>query len=110
MDSDGSRDYVLLEGWSEVATFQTISEALRFQEFMENLHPRRKFDVCLKRGGFMRLRAGGIPAEEDQDKDPLEWLMLIALKGGGEEHGRRNEVVPSDKGGRPGELSQGFRE
>jgi len=109
MDSDGSRDYVLLEGWSEVATFQTISEALRFQEFMENLHPRRKFDLCLKRGGFMRLRAGGIPAE-DQDKDPLEWLMLIALKGGGEEHGRRNEVVPSDKGGRPGELSQGFRE
>ena len=83
MDSERSRDYVLLEGWSEVATFETISEGLRFQDFMENLHPRRKFDLCLKRGEFMRLRAGCLPIEEDEyEKDPLEWLKIIALKGG----------------------------
>ncbi len=64
-----------------MAAFQTITEALHFQDFMENLHPRRTFNLFLKRGGFMRLRAGNMPAEED-DRDPLDWLRIIALKGG----------------------------
>jgi len=105
MDSARSRDYVLLEGWREIATFETISEGLRFQDFMENLHPRRKFDLCLKRGGFMRLRDGWLPVEEDEyEKDPLEWLKIIAMKGGEQEHGGRIEDIPSNQSGRPGEL------
>ena len=98
MDREKSRDYVLLEGWSEVTTFERISEGLRFQDFMENLHPRRKFDLCLKRGGFLRLREGWLPVEEDGPvNDPLEWLKIIALKGGDIEHDRRKEEIPSNQ-------------
>lgn len=93
MDNEPRKDYVLLEGWSEVAAFETIVEGLRFQEFMEHLHPRRKFDLCLKRGGFIRLREGWMPIEEDVD--PLDWLRTIAMQSGGMERGRRSEDAHS---------------
>ncbi|MEI8120473.1 MAG: hypothetical protein WCI20_00360 [bacterium] len=103
MDSVTDRDYVVMNGWSEVAAFQTIGEALQFQEFMGNLHPNKKHDLHLKRNGFVMLREGSPPCDEDERS--LRGFGFIMMKGGGIEHGRRKEGIPSDQSGWPRELS-----
>ncbi len=99
------KDYVLLEGWSEMGSFETIAEGLCIQGFMEWVFPNRKFDLHLKRDTFMRLREGRMP----HNGDPYaRWEMIKLVKGGEVEHGGRNKDLPEDQGGRPGELSQGL--
>ena len=96
MDSDKERPYVVLEGWAEIARFKTCGEALLIQDFMENLHPRRKFDLWLEGDGFMRLREGRRFVDEEQEDRQGAWVKFIRLKGGTKEHGRTKEDLSSD--------------
>jgi len=105
MGDASRRDYVLLEGWSEIAAFGTITEGLLMQDIMERLFPNRKFDLHLKRDGFMRLREG-CPVLDGNPCGRGEMIKLV--KGGEVEHGGRSKDLPEDQGGRPGELSQGL--
>ena len=95
MTAEEKKRYVVLEGWSEIGRFENCSDALFFQDFMEHMNPRRKFDLWRQEEGFMRLREGQRFVDEQKENRRGAWLKFISLKGGGNEHGRRKEDLSS---------------